>query len=120
MKREILLGAITIILTLNVSAIDLNPFFKYKHEKEIYVVKKEFGIKKIVIPFYFNKASTSFDLKQLLRIRPGMIRKITYTYADNISKLSQKELNRKRITILSDAFSRRLDKHVTQKSCIKF
>ncbi|MBT4775390.1 MAG: hypothetical protein HON99_06695 [Crocinitomicaceae bacterium] len=122
MKREILLGAITIILTLNVSAIDLNPFFKYKHEKEIYVVKKEFGIKKIVIPFYFNKASTSFDLKQLLRIRPGMIRKITYTYADNISKLSQKELNRNRITILSDAFSRRLDKHAREilyETCIQ-
>ena len=45
MTRAILLAAITLILSLKVSAIDLNSFFNYKYEKEIYVVKKEFGFK---------------------------------------------------------------------------
>jgi len=116
MTRAILLAAITLILSLKVSAIDLNSFFNYKYEKEIYVVKKEFGIKELIIPFYFNKANTSFELDQVRRIRPGMIRKITYSYADNPCKLSQKELNRKRITLLSNAFARRLEQYAPEIS----
>jgi hypothetical protein len=51
-----------------------------------------------------------------------MIRNITYTYADNASKATQKELNKKRIAAISDAFLRRLDKHaggIVYETCIQ-
>jgi len=120
--NRILLICLFPLISIQARAIDLNPFFKYNYKKEVYVVKEEFGIKKIVIPFHFNKTTTSFDFKQLLRIKPGMIRNITYTYADNASKSTQKELNEKRITAISDAFLRRLDKYaggIFYETCIQ-
>jgi hypothetical protein len=114
--------ATALLFSTHISAIDLTPYFNYKYKKEVYVVKEEFGIKKVIVPFHFNKSNTSFDLKKLIKIRPGMIRNITYTYADNASKATQKELNKKRIAAISDAFLRRLDKHaggIVYETCIQ-
>ena len=76
-------------------SLDLSIYFKSKTEREVYVIKQEFAINKLAIPFHYNEARTSFELEKLLRIPSKRIRSITYTYADNQSEHKQEQLNKK-------------------------
>jgi hypothetical protein len=74
------------------------------------VLTEEYGVKKIIIPFHFNKATTSFDLKKILQLPSNRIWKIEYTYADNKSASAQVKLNEERIDVLASSFLKKLDR----------
>lgn len=80
--------------------------------KKNYVLVEKIGLKKIVIPFYFDKTTTSFKADSLLKISPKKIRKIEYIYYVNKDKKHQNKLNTARIDTLINMFKKRL-KHTS-------
>ncbi len=112
MKNKTLLLATLLLGSLSLLAIDYQSLFNRQiHLKENYVLVEDAGLKKIVIPFHFNKTTTEFDPKQAMLIDPRKIRDIEYIYYENNSKSHQEKLNNERIDNLLSLFGPKL-KHV--------
>ena len=75
-------------------------FLNNEHHRENYILVDDYGLKKTLIPFVFNKSITHFEAKSLLKLDPRKIRSIEYIHYENLNKKHQENLNRSRIDTL--------------------
>ena len=78
--------------------------------KNRFTLIEEISIKKIVIPFNYNSATTDFDPSKLLKIPYRNIQKIEYIYSENGDLNHQNKLNSQRIDTLSSFFKNRINR----------
>lgn len=76
-------------------------FLNNEHHRENYILVDDYGLKKTLIPFVFNKSITHFEAKSLLKLDPRKIRSIEYIHYENLNKKHQENLNRSRIDTLT-------------------
>jgi hypothetical protein len=109
MKTKALISAILLLGSMSLFAVDYVELFNRQiHLKENFVLVEDAGLKKIVIPFHFNKTTTDFDSKNTMGIDPRMVRNIEYIYYENSSKSHQEKLNSQRIDTLLSLFGPKL------------
>lgn len=109
MKTKALISAILLLGSMSLFALDYVELFNRQiHVKQNFVLAEDAGLKKIVIPFHFNKTTTDFDPKNTMGIDPRMIRNIEYIYYENNSKSHQEKLNNQRIDTLLSLFGPKL------------
>ena len=78
--------------------------------KNRFTLIEEISIKKIVIPFNYNSAKTSFDPSKILKIPYRNIQKIEYIYSENRDIDHQNKLNSERIDTLTVLFKNRINR----------